>query len=183
LAATDHQTVDKVQGLLKEVEKDRPADNSIFDPHVPSRMLEELCKVQGRTIEEPGHLKVGNIYGEARFYALRLVHTLNMAVYFNIARDLIIGLRNRDDYPEPRRRPSPSDFLDILHPQCTSSSYRKQQRIASFCKWLLDYFKPRKTASYDVEARFRLAGDLPRKSLVVWPNLPEPMKPEMNPPS
>lgn len=183
LEATGHQTVHHVQELLKEVEKDRPAETSIFDPHVPLRMLEELCKIQTRTIEGPGPSKVGKIWAEARFYALRVVHTLNMAIYLNIARDLIVSLRMRYDYPRGER-PSPVDFLDILHPQYTSTNFKKYDRIITFCKWLLNYFSnPQlsKATSYNVGARIRLAGDFPKKSLIAWPKLPETMKSEMNP--
>ena len=154
-ATGDHQHF-KVTSLLKEAAVEHEASRK----NLLLAMLEALCK-RSRHDEFPSinSLGVDKMVQNARFWALRLVHSLNLAIYLGVSHQFILlSWTSEPRTSEPR--PSLVTFLDILHP--TRPRYTSMEdviRIASFCQSIFDKHKE--------EGLLKVALDLPRMNRVL----------------
>jgi ppGpp synthetase/RelA/SpoT-type nucleotidyltranferase len=126
---------------------------------LPVKMLSALCKrpcsLAKQEFQEYGIIRMGH---SARFWALRLVHSLNLAIYLGVAKEFL-------EVETLPRMPSISAFLDILHPeQPTFSSAQAADAIIACCRAIVDPDQRRGGICNDL---VRVAMDLPVTNLVV----------------
>jgi hypothetical protein len=99
-----------------------------------------------------------SVIQNARLWALRLVHSLNLAMYFGILEEFL-GVTNL-----PLRRPSIASFLEILHPdQPGCSSPETAESITNCCRAILDPKHRLKNPSNDL---IKVAINLPVTNMV-----------------
>ncbi|EED23181.1 hypothetical protein TSTA_066310 [Talaromyces stipitatus ATCC 10500] len=98
--------------------------------YLPTEMLWALCK-ESTTSEWPAinnNTSEDTIAKKARLWALRLVHSLNLAIYFGVAEEFLCV----EALPSA---PSITSLLDILHPeQPQYTSNEAAQKIKKLCK-------------------------------------------------
>jgi hypothetical protein len=173
LKATKWNQVSRVGELCGKINhKSHPS--SIRGMWLPLEVLNQLCTTQQPsfdivTLSYPANKE----YLDARIWALRFVHTLNMAEYFGVSSKF---LRNVARIPNRRPEPHFEDFLDVLHPQQVMTNNTKRQRLVEFCRHVLDYATESFQGGSWVEAiTLHLIRELPIRSLVVLPYLPDTM--------
>lgn len=113
---------------------------------LPTKMLIALSNGSrcAQWIPSNGEPDILSIVKNARLWAFRLIHGLNFAIYFGVAREIL----EMENLPE---RPSITSFLDILHPfRPRYSGAESAQRIAKFCKAIVELKPKREGKSSEV---------------------------------
>ena len=158
-AAGDHQH-SKVTGLLEKViAREGTADRETL----PCDILQELCKQSCRD-ELPliRSMDIGEMVQNARFWALRLVHNLNLAIYLGVSEQFFAKAQLAWRTPP---RPSFLAFLDILHPsQPRYTSCEDLRRIAHYCS-VID--KMHESDKLEIKGQLQVAMDLPKTNRIL----------------
>jgi ppGpp synthetase/RelA/SpoT-type nucleotidyltranferase len=145
---------DHKHSIVKSLLDSKAVGNSPSHEMLPTVILGVLCSrcpnPQNPTFLD---LSIATIFRNAQFWALRLVHSLNLAIYLGVGDEFVNSTRNRS-------RPSLVAFLDILHPNNPSyPMIQNAEEIANYCKEIIT--KPPKNRLV------RVASDLPRTGRVV----------------
>lgn len=153
LKATGHHKHADVTGLIK-----RAAQKTSSRHLMPAKMLKLLCQTivdsKWRPLGIDDHLC---LIKNARLWALRLVHSLNVAIYLGVAQEFITERT-------PPCRPSINAFLDILHPyQPRCLDHGIADMITKFCKAVLEDDIDLKS---NVNELVQVARALPARNLV-----------------
>lgn len=123
----DHRHSD-VTNLIEDATRQTSSRHSL-----PAEMLQALCKRQICPEWRPSNdFTIFSLVQNARLWALRLVHSLNLAMYLGVLEEFL------SVNPLPRR-PSIASFLEILHPdQPTYSSPETAEVITNCCRVIVD---------------------------------------------
>ncbi|KAI1254432.1 hypothetical protein MGN70_003835 [Eutypa lata] len=152
-ATGDHQHY-KVMELFGEAVTSHTASRQT----IPIVMLQALCKRSSCAGDpKPSLFDVMETVHHARFWALRLVHSLNLAIYLGVSEEFLnLGSRGP--------RPSIASFLDILHPSSPRYvSLESAFMIIQYCRSIVKL----ESRSGRVEGLLRVAMDLPKANRVV----------------
>ncbi|KAJ9269114.1 hypothetical protein DTO212C5_4797 [Paecilomyces variotii] len=160
LKAMGNHKHSEVANLLKAV----ATSHSLSRQTLPISMLEALCQRSRLAYPEwPifDGFTIMALAQNARLWAIRLVHSLNLAIYLGVGEAFI-----NIDVPQPR--PSLVSFLDILHPDCPSyANAESAEVISEFCRAIVNpSHRPNPTLNRIVDA-LDVTKKLPRTNTVV----------------
>ncbi|CAI7628998.1 unnamed protein product [Penicillium pancosmium] len=160
LKAMDNHKHSEVTILLKAVATKGSSNRQTL----PMAMLGALCR-QSRfsDIEWPtfSGFTVVALAQNARLWAIRLVHTLNLAIYLGVGEAFATMY---SQHP----RPSLVSFLNILHPDCPRySTAESAEVIAEFCRAMIDLASRPNPAFSRMMDAMDVARRLPRTNTVV----------------
>jgi ppGpp synthetase/RelA/SpoT-type nucleotidyltranferase len=149
----DHRHSD-VTNMIEDATRQTSSRHSL-----PGEMLQALCKRPICPVwQQFNESTLISVIQNARLWALRLVHSLNLAMYFGILEEFL-GVTNL-----PLRRPSIASFLEILHPdQPGCSSPETAESITNCCRAILDPKHRLKNPSNDL---IKVAINLPVTNMV-----------------
>lgn len=153
-ATGDHQL-----SIVKRLVDDTGVSQTASRQTLPILMLQALCKRP-----DTGDRKLVESYDQtsiahnARFWALRLVHSLNLAIYLGVSEEFIDLSRSQT------WRPCLASFLDILHPNLLRpGSTDTALNIINYCKSMIDS----ELSEGRARSLLRVAMDLPKANKVV----------------
>lgn len=155
------------------------AGGLVFESHeLPLVMLSTLCADQELTFDlDKFDPPTSRQYLDACLWALRLVHSLNMAQYFGVDNLWLesITLSNLGQKEQPLLL---EDFLDILHPQMVVTDDRRRARLVDFCRRVLEAPPRNLTGRYvkDYSLSLLLSRELPVRSFAVISRLNKPVR-------
>ncbi|KAL9096889.1 MAG: hypothetical protein Q9165_000853 [Trypethelium subeluteriae] len=158
LQAAEEHTSGKLRVLINHL-SERGVDDVVFGCSLPLFLMKQRCEDEPKPITETTFEDRSQATMQsARFLALRVVHSLNMAAYLGIENEFLqtIGKSMSEDF----MRPSMIDFLDILHPQHPRLDWKTEDVIIKFCENFLDRKKLR-TVLPETDSLARVLMELP----------------------
>lgn len=132
---------------------------------LPTFMLQALCNQPVCVEWQPSsQFTLLGLVQHARLLALRLVHTLNIAIYFGASEGLLDAIKRGIKSGAVPSPPSMALLLDILHPFVPRySNPDAAEKITTFCAAVLHFVGSPESKSSDL---VKLAVDLPATTLV-----------------
>ncbi|RAH47401.1 uncharacterized protein BO95DRAFT_359195, partial [Aspergillus brunneoviolaceus CBS 621.78] len=167
--------LDRLYAILKAMDKHKHSQvtellEAVASQHshtrqtLPMAMLRALCRrsplyrLKWPTIDGSTVMALAQ---NARLWAIRLVHSLNWAIYLGVGESFV----NIDVQHPP---PSLLSFLDILHPNSPQyTSAESAEMIAEFCRAILDSAHWPLSTSDKVMDALHVARMLPRMNAIV----------------
>ncbi|PLB49771.1 hypothetical protein P170DRAFT_510241 [Aspergillus steynii IBT 23096] len=153
LKTTESHRHSEVTKLIEDATQQTSSRNSL-----PAEILWSLCKNAVYSEWEPSNnLSVDGLIENAKVWALRLVHSVNFAMYLGVVKDLL------DVHPLPNL-PSMVSFLDLVHPDSPKGfDPNTAETIAKCCRAIVD---PETRPGVTSNTLVRVAMSLPVTKLV-----------------
>ena len=136
LQAAEEHTSGKLRELINHLSAGGVSD-IVFSNELPLFLMKQLYDDEPKSTNEitwPDKSQATVQF--ARFLALRVVQSLNMAAYMGIEHDFLHVIE--ESLPKDSDRPSMIDFLDILHPQQPRLDWKSEEKLIKFCEAFLD---------------------------------------------
>ncbi|KAI9658984.1 MAG: hypothetical protein M1821_001944 [Bathelium mastoideum] len=149
LRAAGEHTSGKLRELINHLSATEVNDDTVFSDELPLFLMRQRFrrhKEESKFTSRPVSSEDQATVQSARWLALRVVHSLNMAAYLEIEDDFLQFIDK--SLPEDAPRPSMIDFLDILHPRYATLNWKSEEKIIQFCKNFMDRKRLRRYISH-----------------------------------